>query len=79
MVLPHLSVEAASKAGERFREALAERPISLPGGGTLALTVSIGVAVARERESFEDVLRRADQALYAAKAAGRNRVMLAED
>jgi len=34
--------------------------------------------VAREGESFEEAVRRADQALYAAKAAGRNRVVLAE-
>ena len=77
VVLPHLDRDAAGKAGERFREALAVHPIVLPDGGTLSLTVSIGVAVAREGESFEEAIRRADQALYAAKAAGRNRVVLA--
>lgn len=39
------------------------------------LTISLGLAVARERESLNDLIDRADQALYLAKKSGRNRVI----
>ena len=57
-----------------------EKPIRSSGGRrTVSITVSIGVA---EPEAIgvppEDVIRAADQALYRAKRAGRNRVYLAE-
>jgi len=43
------------------------------------VTVSVGVAVAQSPdETAQDVLARADQALYRAKNAGRDQVMLAE-
>ena len=64
---------------ERIRRAMAEQP-SPAGGRTLAVTVSVGVAEVRRSQEFgeadlDDLLARADAALYAAKAAGRNRVM----
>jgi diguanylate cyclase (GGDEF)-like protein len=47
-------------------------------GRPLALTVSIGVAAISPADSgFDHLLSRADQALYRAKAEGRNRVVLA--
>ena len=79
LALPHLDREGARGAAERYREGLSREPIALPDGGSVRITVSVGVAVARPDESFEQVLRRADLALYAAKAEGRNRVMLAPD
>ena len=67
------SVPAAAVA-ERIRAAF-ESSSSPTARGPAATTVSAGVAVsARGGEPFEDVLRRADDALYAAKEAGRNRV-----
>jgi len=62
----------------RLREALADQPCPV-NGGTLPVTVSIGVAQARREVEFggsvlDDLLARADQAMYAAKAAGRDRV-----
>ncbi len=45
------------------------------GGATVAVTVSVGVAeINDECASFEDLLKCADQAMYAAKNKGRNRV-----
>jgi len=76
LVLPHLDVVGARVAGERVRRRIAELAIPLPDGDTARLTVSVGGAVARGDESFERLLQRADRALYAAKATGRNRVAL---
>jgi diguanylate cyclase (GGDEF)-like protein len=56
---------------ERARVASAE--------GDCGVTVSIGVAQAEDSDDLESLLRRADQALYAAKQAGRNRVMSAPE
>jgi diguanylate cyclase (GGDEF)-like protein len=48
-------------------------------GKSIPLTVSIGLATCQPTDrSFNDLLRRADQALYAAKKNGRNRVEIAE-
>lgn len=58
---------------EYVREAIANLPLGLP------LTVSIGVAGHRPGEESAATFARADQALYAAKRGGRNRVVAAED
>jgi diguanylate cyclase (GGDEF)-like protein len=47
--------------------------VAVSGTTDIKFTVSIGVAVALN-DDFHDLLRRADGALYAAKAGGRNRV-----
>ena len=47
---------------------------SSTGWGSISVTVSLGVAELRTGERRDDVVRRADEALYVAKAAGRNRV-----
>ena len=62
-------------------QALAARLVQqVAGGGEPAVTVSIGVAEAQaSSESAEDVIRRADAALYQAKQRGRNRVELAAE
>jgi diguanylate cyclase (GGDEF)-like protein len=47
------------------------------GAAFAAVTISIGVAQHTAEETTESLLRRADAALYQAKAAGRNRVVTA--
>jgi diguanylate cyclase (GGDEF)-like protein len=48
-------------------------------GGEAKLTVSLGVASLQHADAgIEDLLRRADDALYAAKVAGRNRLVCDE-
>ncbi|GAB4183774.1 MAG: hypothetical protein OHK0024_23750 [Thalassobaculales bacterium] len=59
---------------ERMRLAIAGTPI-IAGGAVLHVTASIGLALASgEDRDIEDLIARADRALYGAKSAGRNRV-----
>ncbi len=68
-------LDAAAQAGQRVLDALAA-PFGL-GGRTLHVTTSVGIALMPEHgRDSSDVLRAADMALYAAKAAGRNRVVV---
>lgn len=63
---------AALASAERLRVAVADSTYQI-GSHALKTTVSIGVASFSEQDhEFADILRRADHALYAAKAAGRN-------
>jgi diguanylate cyclase (GGDEF)-like protein/PAS domain S-box-containing protein len=77
-VLPNADGESAIVAAERIRTTLAATEIVGPGGVSLHITVSIGVAVPLTDRSLE-LLSRADLALYAAKAGGRNQVVLATE
>ncbi len=78
MIFSTTDALGAEAAAERVRRHVADQPFEVRGGRSLRLTVSIGVALLDDPlESFEDLLRRADQALYAAKAEGKNRVSMA--
>lgn len=76
LVLPETSVHGTHQLAERIRTGVAGREFDLRGG-TRKLTISGGVAGFPEAGvvSAEDLIDRADQALYRAKAAGRNRVV----
>jgi diguanylate cyclase (GGDEF)-like protein len=70
-MLPHEGLEGARLYAERVRERLMRR--ELPGGARI--TVSAGLAASGPTmATATDLLRAADTALYAAKAAGGNRV-----
>ena len=71
-VLPDSDARAAAPTAEKLRNAVAALAVSHEGG-ELAVTISIGWA-AWEGESPEELLRRADEALYEAKRGGRDRV-----
>ena len=74
LVMPRILPENAESIAEKIRAELAAGYIQTDMG-PLRCTVSAGIAFgSREGSSFEDVLRRADQALYEAKREGRNRV-----
>lgn len=75
VVAPGLDCEAAGGLADRLRMAVSSGMGALakryPG---LAVTISLGVSALRDGdEGMDAVLKRADSALYAAKAAGRNR------
>ena len=74
--LPGLAAGAAAEVAERIRERTESTIIPLGPGLTGHLTVSIGVAVAPDHGAQRVVLlKAADDALYRAKLAGRNRVV----
>jgi len=71
VVLPETPLAAALIVADRLREAIARLPIERD----VRATASFGVSCYDGIETLEQVLQRADKALYAAKAAGRNTVM----
>lgn len=74
--LPETALAGAVVFAERLRERIAETPFALAHGHPLGLTASIGVAFfpSADVNTVEDLFARADEALYRAKADGRNRV-----
>lgn len=76
VVLPGSSHETAMAIAERMRAAVASQPETI-GGATLNLTISAGVASTDlfPTATTDELISRADVALYAAKDAGRNRVV----
>ncbi|OPZ22079.1 MAG: putative diguanylate cyclase YdaM [candidate division BRC1 bacterium ADurb.BinA364] len=73
-LLPETTGRAALDVAERLRLALANIRVD-SDSGTIQYTVSIGATELREGEdALEDMLKRADEALYEAKNTGRNRV-----
>jgi diguanylate cyclase (GGDEF)-like protein len=72
VLVPHADRAGALAAAERLRLAVSTAPFDAPRGA-LPVTLSVGVALAQGDEADpRAVLQRADQALYEAKAAGRN-------
>lgn len=73
-VLPKVALDDALVAAERFRERVAALDVSrhTPGRG---VTISVGVTRLAAGDTLSSLLRRADEALYAAKDGGRNRVV----
>jgi diguanylate cyclase len=78
IVLPDTPAAGALAVAEQVRMSFAKVRIRRSGSEELAdpVTISIGVSVPAAGEDFEAALGRADQALYLAKNAGRNRVRM---
>ena len=77
VVLSGADLHMAERVGERVRKLVAAKPFLAAPGCHLSITVSLGIASLQTVEDApEDLLKRADQALYRAKREGRNRVSL---
>jgi two-component system, cell cycle response regulator len=68
------SQESARVAADRLREAVEGLAIEDAAGVPIPITASIGVAELHPGDTLEALVERADKAMYASKAAGRNRV-----
>jgi len=77
VVMPGAPLAAAERVAERIRSHVAGSPFRVAGGRELlTVTISIGVAATiGEGDTPEALLKRADEAVYEAKAAGRNKVI----
>jgi diguanylate cyclase (GGDEF)-like protein len=73
ILMPGSSLESSAQIAERIREGIQEcRPPGVPASEELTVTASIGIATT-SGVGGEDVIARADQALYEAKRQGKNR------
>lgn len=77
-LLPETDIDGALQVAQRVRACIAAQRIALEDGSEVSVTASLGVATLRPEESGENLLMRADAALYRAKAEGRDRCMLAQ-
>ncbi len=73
LLLERRSLSEAIEIAEELRHRLAARPVDT-GRGRITLTWSIGVGEAQPDDSIDQLLARADAALYSAKESGRNQV-----
>ncbi|PTD95764.1 sensor domain-containing diguanylate cyclase [Pseudothauera lacus] len=75
ILAPDTTVDGAVLLAERLRQHITAQPV-VCGDGPVSYTISAGIGMLDATDaSIEGVLRRADNALYAAKRAGRNRAM----
>jgi diguanylate cyclase len=80
LLCPHFNLEQAYAVAENVRVKLACVPFSSKRTGqkVTPVTASFGVALKRPEEFLKQIIERADEALYAAKDAGRNQVKMAD-
>jgi len=78
VLLPDTNLDDATKVADRIRLGIEE--LQLPTHhGILRVTISAGVALRSQHETYAELFDRADAALYASKRLGRNRVSLADE
>jgi len=74
LVMPETGLNETSKITERIRQQVSESEFDI-GDRKVTLTISIGAALFEKGEDLEQLVSRADRALYRAKASGRNSVV----
>jgi diguanylate cyclase (GGDEF)-like protein len=80
IVLPDTGLQEAHTLAERIRQRMAAQSFQTPEGLTFGITCSLGLAQWTARTSaVVTILEHADHALYQAKSAGRNRVMIFQE
>lgn len=77
VLLIDTSARAATELAERARRMVHERPVKY-GNKEISVTISIGISLLTPGQNAADWLKRADDALYQAKASGRNCMRVAE-
>ncbi|HWL32123.1 MAG TPA: diguanylate cyclase [Gaiellaceae bacterium] len=79
VILPGTDLEGAAQVAERIRAALAERVILSIDGAPLHVTASFGVATSTATTTVQQLVEAADESLYRAKRAGKDRVYAGTD
>jgi diguanylate cyclase (GGDEF)-like protein len=74
MLMPETNVEAARQTAERLRETVANTFFQGEKQQIIPVTISLGIAHSEGQPSPQELISRADQALYHSKRNGRNRV-----
>jgi diguanylate cyclase (GGDEF)-like protein len=76
-LLPESDIHQASTVAERLRGNLSKIEVSTNSGAIIRFTVSIGMTVVKNKDDLlDDIVKKADKALYLAKNQGRNRVVI---
>ncbi len=78
-MMPDTDLTMAAIVAERIRREVASTPFFVDDGITsVPVTISIGIASVQSKDdTVQNMLKRADEALYGAKASGRNKVVSA--
>ncbi len=77
LILPETPLSGAVRLAERLRQAVERTQIEADNGTSVSITASMGVAAYHWDKQLQDLLDRADAALYRAKELGRNQVVVA--
>ena len=78
-ILPETDMKRAFVAIEAIRKMVETMEISIEEDTVISITISIGIAEYNYNETLDQLIKRADEALYLAKKRGRNRVEMAEE
>ncbi|MEQ5871270.1 diguanylate cyclase [Sagittula sp. NFXS13] len=79
VAMPDTNRQIAQRTAERVTALISDTPITLPDGQNIPVTLSVGVAIGYGADDLpEELIARADNALYAAKHQGRNTVVMAD-
>ncbi len=76
VVLPEGDLNGAKVVAERLREVMENRAVKIDERSMITFTASFGASQKRQNEHFNEVLKRADEALYEAKRSGKNKIVV---
>ncbi|WP_185267024.1 diguanylate cyclase [Halopseudomonas xiamenensis] len=79
MIMVDVNANSARRAAEKIRALTAAEVFRLPQETTIHVTASLGLALFTGHPDYQQLLRRADSALYEAKHSGRDQVVVARD